>query len=400
MSQGADTNTTSESATTDALTTVQRDGRSLLHFMFGFDDYAYAEPTPYYPEIEAIRTGQFVDMNGKDVTIDAALLDALVENFANNKAGQDIPIDLNHEMKEAAGWLIGVRRLNNSLFVAPNWNDHGQYLVRSRQYRYVSCTIDLNAKVLLSVSLTNFPAVNNLRPIELSRMSEGADSTTIVLFQKPEGESMADTKVKPKEEGMPPAESETKTPPAELSASATSATTLAEPKSDVPNRDTLIAQFRQQADADIAAIRKEIAELMGDLTAQRKQAVAEFMNQVRNEQAIVAFSERITSTGKHAIPAKPTDVAAVLSALPPANRDAVQALLEAIAQTGTVDFSEMGTSAGKPVLEVRQLPAEMQAVLSRHVKAGGTVEEFFADNADILGNASTYDLSAFAKKES
>ena len=380
------------------VTTQQNKEQSLLHFMYGFDDYAYADPSPYYPEIEAIRTGQFTDMNGTPITIDISLLDALVENFANNKAGQEIPIDLNHERKEAAGWLLGVRRLNNSLFVAPNWNELGLSMVRSKQYRYVSCTIDLVEKYLLSVSLTNFPAVNNMRPIELSRMNEGASSSLVVFFQEPE-ESMAnDVNVKPTEEKVPPAESESKTPPAELSASATPATPVT--KSDIPNREEVVAQFRQQADAEIASIRKQLNDLLGDLQAQRQAAVADFMSQVRTERQIAEFSERVTSTGKHAIPAKPADVAAVLSALPAANREAVQNLLESIYAGGTVDFSEMGTSAGKPIAETVQLSSEWQRVLRSHISTGGTVDEFFALNADLLGDKGKYDLGAFAKKES
>ena len=377
--------------------TTQQNKEQLLHFMYGFDEYAYADPSPYYPEIEAIRTGQFTDMNGTPITIDIALLDALVENFANNKAGQEIPIDLNHERNEAAGWLLGVRRLNNSLFVAPNWNELGLSMVRSKQYRYVSCTIDLVEKYLLSVSLTNFPAVNNMRPIELSRMNEGASSSLVVFFQEPE-ESMAnDVNVKPTEEKVPPAESESKTPPAELSASATPATPVT--KSDIPSRDEVVAQFRQQADAEIASIRKQLNDLLGDLQAQRQAAVADFMSQVRTERQIAEFSERVTSTGKHAIPAKPADVAAVLSALPAANREAVQNLLESIYAGGTVDFSEMGTSAGKPITETVQLSSEWQQVLRSHLGNGGTVDEFFALNADLLGDKGKYDLGAF-KKES
>ena len=367
---------------------------ALLHFMFGFDDYALEPRNPYYPEIEAIRTGQFVDMNGKGITIDIALLDALVENFANNRAGQEIPIDLNHERKEAAGWLLGVRRLNDSLFVAPNWNDHGVHLIYSKQYRYVSCTIDLEGKFLVSVSLTNFPAVNNMRPIELSRMNEGASSSIIVLFQKPEEKSMADNPVQPKE-GTPPAEP-TKAPPAELSTPATPATSPV--VSDVPNRDEVIAQFRQRADAEIAAIKKQLTELLGDLETQRKTAVADFMTQVRTERQIAEFSERVTSTGRHAIPAKPSDVVAVLSALPPANREAVQALLESIYANGTVDFGETGTSAGKAITDTVQLSADWQRVLRSHLSTGGTVDEFFTTNADLLGEKGKYDLSAFQKE--
>ena len=42
--------------------TTQQNKEQLLHFMYGFDEYAYADPSPYYPEIEAIRTGQFTDV--------------------------------------------------------------------------------------------------------------------------------------------------------------------------------------------------------------------------------------------------------------------------------------------------------------------------------------------------
>ena len=207
-----------------------------------------------------------------------------------------------------------------------------------------------------------------------------------------------DVNVKPTEEKVPPAESESKTPPAELSASATPATPVT--KSDIPNREEVVAQFRQQADAEIASIRKQLNDLLGDLQAQRQAAVADFMSQVRTERQIAEFSERVTSTGKHAIPAKPADVAAVLSALPAANREAVQNLLESIYAGGTVDFSEMGTSAGKPIAETVQLSSEWQQVLRSHLGSGGTVDEFFALNADLLGDKGKYDLGAFAKKES
>ena len=380
---------------------AKRGDASLLHFMFGFDEYLLdpaivtptnSEQTPYFPEIEAIRTGDFVDMNGNPVTIDIALLDTLVENFDNNTAGQDIPIDIDHERAEAAGWLVGVRRLNNSLFVAPNWNDYGLDLVRSKRYRYVSCTINLTAKYLVSVSLTNFPAVSGLRPIELSRMNEGASSSIIVLFQTPE-ESMD----KLVQKDALPAESIT-TPPAEPSTPAAPVAPSAELSTGKPDRDAVVAQFRAEADAEIAAIRKELNDLVGDLKAQRQQAVADFMRQVRDERAIAEFSERVTSTGRHAIPAKPDDVVAVLSALPPANREAVQKLLESIYANGTVDFSEVGTSAGKSVVETVSLSAEWQGVLASHIKAGGTVDQFFEINADLLGDKSCYNLSAYAKE--
>ena len=166
---------------------------------------------------------------------------------------------------------------------------------------------------------------------------------------------------------------------------------------DYAREQTSPAAERQRA---AAALVRATEDARTFRERQRQAAVADFMSQVRTERQIAEFSERVTSTGKHAIPAKPADVAAVLSALPAANREAVQNLLESIYAGGTVDFSEMGTSAGKPIAaEAVQLSSEWQRVLRSHINTGGTVDEFFALNADLLGDKGKYDLGAFAKKE-
>jgi hypothetical protein len=118
--------------------------------------------------IEVLRIGQFTDRNGKRVTIVGEDLDAYVTAFEENAAGQEIPVDIDHEFGEAAGWLRGMRRAGEVLEALPEWNELGRQLVGDRVYRYISATIDLAAKIIKSVSLVNFPAVKGLAPVELS----------------------------------------------------------------------------------------------------------------------------------------------------------------------------------------------------------------------------------------
>ena len=155
----------------------------LIEFMLSLSDEMPGS-AQYYKEIETARTGTFIDMRGREFTITTELMDMMTENFANRVMGQDIPIDIQHERKEAVGWLVGVRRLNNSLFVAPNWTLQGHWLIESKAYRYVSATIDLAKKCLVSVSLTNFPAVSNLQPVELSSPNVLAAPAVIIQEEK------------------------------------------------------------------------------------------------------------------------------------------------------------------------------------------------------------------------
>ena len=54
--------------------------------------------------IDVIRTGHFTDSRGREVDITQEDLDAMVLNFHARSAGQDIPIDIDHEFAQAAGW--------------------------------------------------------------------------------------------------------------------------------------------------------------------------------------------------------------------------------------------------------------------------------------------------------
>jgi len=119
--------------------------------------------------VEVLRVGTFTDMRGREVEIGENDLDAYVANFAAGVAGQEIPVDVDHELGQAAGWLRKLWREGEKLLASVEWNELGKTLVGEARYKYISAAIDLAEKFLLSISLTNFPAVPGLAPVALSR---------------------------------------------------------------------------------------------------------------------------------------------------------------------------------------------------------------------------------------
>jgi hypothetical protein len=150
-------------------------------------------------------------------------------------------------------------------------------------------------------------------------------------------------------------------------------------------------------EADVMALRKAVeaevrATLLGELQQieqSKARVMAELMEQVREERAITEFSQTATSQGRYALPMKRDDLQEVLTSLPKPHRVKVMELLRNITETGTVDFTEHGTSRGGVA---KKLDQELAQALRNHTAKGGTVDIFFEANPEI-GPKSDYDLS-------
>lgn len=123
--------------------------------------------------VEVLRTGTFEDKRGKTVKVTLEDLETFVANFKAGAAGQEVPIDVDHERAGAAGWVADLWRAGDKLMGSVDWNDRGRELVGGRVYRYLSATIDLARKVIKTISLVNFPAVKGLAALELSEDEAG-----------------------------------------------------------------------------------------------------------------------------------------------------------------------------------------------------------------------------------
>lgn len=316
-----------------------------------------AEPVTAGKPVEFLRVGKFTDMSGKAVNVTGNMLDALIANFQNNAAGQDVPIDVLHARAEAAGWIKRIWRDGERLLAEVSWNKFGEGLIKDRLYRYLSATIDLGKNVLRAISLVNFPSIKGLQPVELAEK--------MFVYGKREG--TVDGKV-------------TKTKAVVINPDGAGAVTSAM-LSEV--RAQITAQLQEQFAAEMKRIKENKSKMFAD-----------FMAQAAEENRVVQLSEQWTGEGKHALPVKASEVESFLRSLSASQRAQAETILTAVVQYGTVDFSERGTARGGVP---RTLAPAMKAQLRNFVKNGGSVNTFFEANSDTLGEMQEYNLTEFSK---
>jgi len=133
------------------------------------------------------------------------------------------------------------------------------------------------------------------------------------------------------------------------------------------------------------SIRDEVRELIqSEINAARLAVKDQIQSELAEETQIAAFSQRITSTGNHAIPIPPAKLEKVLKGIPTANRVSVIELLQNIYDNGTVSFTELGTSEqGKKVAENYD---DVTAAVQLHIQGGGTVDSFFSALPELNKN--------------
>jgi cation transport regulator ChaB len=336
--------------------------------------------------VEFLRTGTFTDMHGSEVVVTEADLDTFVANFESGTAGQDVPVDVDHKRGEAYGWVRRVYRNGMRLLAQVEWNELGRKLVGEKVYRYLSASIDQERKTLRSISLVNFPAVKGLKPVELAEHyfvpkleQEAIVAGLAQAGQREPGIDVQAAAVAPPASGI----GENKHGRVVTMAEQEQVVTIVPPATG----DVDLADFRKKIETEM---RDALLDEYKRLESQRGQMFSELMEQVRDERAVADFSTRVTGEGAHALPVKADELAGMLKALPRAQREQWTTLLKAVADNGTVDFTERGTSKGGTP---QKLDPEVGKALGRWLKAkvGNTADEFL--QANELGSAKQYDLS-------
>lgn len=387
-------------------------------------DLAYAgmESAP----IDVIRVGTFTDMNKRVVEVTQADLDEFVSNHKSAAAGQEIPLDVDHRRQEAAGWIVRFFRDGDVLKAVPSWNSHGVQLVGDRMYRYISATINLAKKTIISVSLTNFPAVKQLAPIALSEfpvdgtepatdkdtdvvlmftdekeldmtLSKKKDPTKPAAAAKDAGVATEDSELSEDQDDSDgsPAAAATPVTPAAASAAATPATP-ATPTIDLSAEVARIrTEMQQQMRDALVSFQAELTNTVALSEQQRVAIIRDTMANIREEQELANFAEEVTATGNHALPIRGETLRTQLSAIPSPHRATVMEILRTIHQSGTVDFSESGTSQGRE--DRAELSKPIKNLLREHLKDGGDLAGFFEANVEDLGPMARYDLAEFAQ---
>jgi hypothetical protein len=325
-----------------------------------------------------------------------------------------LPIDAqNHDKGNAAGWIIAVELVGNIIRVVPQWTDLGRDLIQRGLQKFFSATVDVASKTIIGGSLTNWPAMkqggrNQLRPVELSEnlreIVQGDDSQEVV--------NMAEKKAP-----------ETKEPEAKQPEAVVDLAAMRE-----QIRTELLAEFQANEDEDAAKARLENAVKLeafadvADLTQAREQLVsqmqealkAEFarvqadsgkmlsqmMAQMKRDQHIAEFSQRIVSGTEqrpYGLPVGQEEVETFLLSLNDEQRAGAESILTRTHEQGLIQFSELGH--GKRMQTSMTLPPDHEPALASWIADGHSISEYFAHYADELGEMSQYNLDEFKEEK-
>jgi hypothetical protein len=115
------------------------------------------------------------------LTFDRKTLLQYVKHFADRVRKIDVPCDIDHENKAAAGWLTNLYYVEgDGVFADVEWNRMGQELLSDKRYRYLSPQFgefvdeesgETYKNVLIALTLTNFPFLKAMGPVSLSEPS-------------------------------------------------------------------------------------------------------------------------------------------------------------------------------------------------------------------------------------
>jgi hypothetical protein len=118
----------------------------------------------------------FHPLHGK-LDFRAPFFSEVIRNFESGVRGQDVPIDLHHENKEAGGWVKQLEhRAGEGLFALIEWTTLGVDKVKNKLLRYFSAEFGVHTdpktrtkypNTMSAITLTNFPFLKNQPGIEV-----------------------------------------------------------------------------------------------------------------------------------------------------------------------------------------------------------------------------------------
>lgn len=345
------------------------------------------DPKPF----DGMAAGTFTDMWGREIEFKReematyALNTAYALESTKDSAGNIVgfPIDaMNHDNGAAAGWIVGVAvdETGGKLRFTPRWNAKGRELIGSDTMRFFSPTVDMKSKTVIGGSLTNWPATRTeanqilLKPVELSEQMftpEMPEPAYANLFAEMKEFITGLFSKKPVDvETSEAAEGETEAPNLEL------------PKGDpiMPDPIELSAEQRTQLEALVQERANSLFQQMVE-TEKRKNHILD-------------YSRAVIGKG---LPVEGEALTAFLSTLTPEQLEQAETLFSRCADTGKIDFEELGHN--KTLTAAQPLPDWAKAELKKWIAAGYDLDSFFTANAVELGAKADYNLSEFEQEK-
>ena len=131
-------------------------------------------------EFQLLPFGEILIERSDPVILDEEGIASIIETFS--RRGNDMVIDYEHQTMQgvqapAAGWIKKlINRSKDGLWVTVEWTSRALEYLKNREYRYFSPVFwfeEGSRRVIRieNVALTNFPRINNLKPI-MAKMGE------------------------------------------------------------------------------------------------------------------------------------------------------------------------------------------------------------------------------------
>lgn len=381
---------------------------------------------------DALVPGEHIDMLGREVQFKKSELADYVANTqkaidaATSESGEvvGLPIDtLNHNHENAAGWIVAVELVGDVVRVIPKWTRIGRELISEGIQRFFSATIDLQNKTILGGSLTNWPAIRGkggavlLRPIELSEslceiVQDDGSQIKELDMAKAKVEQPETKELEVKEDNVTNVTNvsfDLAALKAEMKAEALAEFQAENKEDDATKR--LEDAVKLEAFADVADLSQARGQLVEQMQAalkaefERVQAdsgkmLNQMMVQMKRDQHIAEFSQRMVSGTEqrpYGLPVGQEEVETFLLSLNDQQREAAESILTRTHEQGLVQFSAIGH--GKRLQGVATFPAEFSASLTSWLDDGGSKQEYFAENAEELGEMAQYNLDEYKEND-
>jgi Mu-like prophage I protein len=323
--------------------------------------------------IDGLAVGKFVSMSGDEVEFSQDDLPAYIANTqavidsTKTEGGEivGLPIDTQkHNHLGGAGWITGLEldKARNIIRFMVNWTEEGIRLIKNNLSRFFSPSVDIENKVIIGGSLTNYPATRSangqliLRPIELSQTLKEIDmEKTIdeIVAEKVAAELAKQKPAEKKDEGDNPLLNEFINNPAEVE----------------------------------------------ELSQQAQEMAQNIMQAEKRKSHVREFAARVSGGTKDrpvGLPGKASEIVKVLLSLPEKQALVIERWLEKILD-GVVDFQSYGLD-GSGSGYLPEMPKEIKELARTWVKSGKTIQSFFEVNPEI-GEMNRYNLAEFMKKE-
>jgi len=171
-------------------------------------------PATFQASIEILRDGQFDfgTYSPNIIKVDSDMMAKMVEAFALGARGKngdgtaaDLPVDIDHETREAAGWITGLTVAGGSLMATIDWNSLGVELIAGDRFRWMSVMFSENYKdpegkswgtTLWGAAVTNYPRIKDMAALSLTAREVGRDAPKPEPSRtEPQGGNDMDTKL-------------------------------------------------------------------------------------------------------------------------------------------------------------------------------------------------------------